>query len=198
MMLIPSYINISRHFKKSAWLFLLAFYCSSIMAAYSFSISYAQVSKQGDDYVLNARISYPLTPRVTEALDNGVPIVFFQAFKLLQTNHIFGDYWPWTTTLWQTEMRYELRYHALTQQYIVQSLDTGKRRSFPTLYSALDVMGNITDLSLPPEHLATIDDLQLQIRSGLDLYALPTPMRPGALISDKWDLSSPWVMAQWQ
>ncbi|MBE9533007.1 MAG: DUF4390 domain-containing protein, partial [Proteobacteria bacterium] len=50
---------------------------------------------------------------------------------------------------------------------------------------------------LPPEHLEDINNLTLQISSELDLYALPTPMRPGALLSSKWQLSSPWKEAVW-
>jgi len=188
-----------KHLKKSYGLIVLALCFSvAVVAASTFSISSAQVTKVGNAYLLNAKITYPLTPRVKEALDNGVPIVFFQAFELQEVSAVWGDVWQWTTTVWQTEIRYELRYHALTRQYVLQSIDTGQQRNFPTLYSALEVLGNINDLSLPPAYTSTIDDLQLQLRSGLDLYALPTPMRPGALLSDKWDLTSPWVIAQWQ
>jgi hypothetical protein len=62
---------------------------------------------------------------------------------------------------------------------------------------ALAAVGHIENLSLPPEHTTKTGNLILRIRSGLDLYALPTPMRPGALISSKWQLTSPWVEAVW-
>jgi len=192
---IPYY---KKHLKPSYGLFILVFCFGVAVAATTFSISSAQLMSVGNGYVLNAKIDYQLTPRVKEALNNGVPIVFLQEFELQEVSTLWGGYWQWSTTVWQTELRYELRYHALTEQYVLQSIDTGQQRNFPSLYSALDVLGQVTGLSLPPIYTVTIDDLQLQLRSGLDLYALPTPMRPGALLSDKWDLTSPWVIAQWQ
>ena len=79
----------------------------------------------------------------------------------------------------------------------MQSLDTQYQRNFPSLDSALNALGSINMLNLPPEYLEDIDALTLQVRSELDLYALPTPMRPGALLSNKWQLSSPWKEAVW-
>lgn len=175
------------------WLVLL----TSAVHAESFEVSSAQVNKIGNGYVVNAEIKYSLTPRVKEAIENGVRITFYQEFEIIKSIPVLGSYWQWQDTLWSTEIRYELRYHALSLQYVLQSLDTEHQRSFPSLNDALQTLGQINNLSLPPEHLSKTNNLILQLRSGLDLYALPTPMRPGALISSKWQLTSPWVEAQW-
>lgn len=163
----------------------------------SFDVFYAKVSQRGNGHILNAEIKYSLTPRVIEALDNGVKITFSQQFELIRTTAILGDYWQWTEDVWIAEIRYELRYHALSQQYILDALDTDTQRHFPTLGNALFALGKIRDFNLPPEHLDELENISLQLRSELDIYALPTPMRPGALLSDKWQLTSPWVTAQW-
>jgi hypothetical protein len=177
----------------------LLFFLSSINAvrATTFDIPSAHITKIGNGHVLNAIINYPLTPRVIEALDNGIPIVFFQEFKLLDITPLLGEYWQWEETLWRTKIRYELRYHALVQQYILQDLATGKERHFPSLDGTLHALGKIQNFTLPPEHLADTYALTFLLRSGIDLYALPTPMRPGAIISSKWHLTSPWTPAQW-
>lgn len=177
----------------------LLLFLSSINAvrATTFDIPSAHITKIGNGHVLNAIINYPLTPRVIEALDNGIPIVFFQEFKLLNITPLLGEYWQWEETLWRTKIRYELRYHALAQQYILQDLATGKERHFPSLDGTLHVLGKIQNFTLPPEHLVDTNDLTFLLRSGIDLYALPTPMRPGAIISSKWHLTSPWTPAQW-
>lgn len=175
------------------WLVLF----SSAVHAVVFSISFAQINKIGNGYVLNAVIKYPLTPRVLEAIENGVPIVFSQEFELLKSTPLLGRYWQWTETLWSTEIRHELRYHALSQQYVLHAIDTNSQRNFPSLNVALNALGQIDNLNLPPEHFDSTENVTLQLRSGIDLYALPTPMRPGALISRKWQLTSPWVEAQW-
>jgi hypothetical protein len=165
--------------------------------AAEFTVDYAHINKIGNGYTLNAQIDYPLTPRIKEALSNGVPITFLQQVEITHSLPILGDYWQWDTQLWSTELRYELRYHALTSQYVVRALDTGNYRNFISLDEALSALGNIAPLTLPPKHLTDTDNLVVRIRSGLDLFALPTPMRPGALISKKWQVTSDWAEATW-
>ncbi|GAB4297524.1 MAG: hypothetical protein Kow0083_10220 [Methylophaga sp.] len=162
-----------------------------------FSVNNPRIDQIGNGYVLNAQIDYPLTPRVIEALHNGVPITFFQELKLIESLPVLGRFWQWETTLWQARLHYELRYHALSEQYVLKSLETDDQQNFPRLEGALKALGTIQNLSLPPEYTQQVDHLLLLIRSGLDLSALPTPMRPGAMISSKWQLTSPWVRAVW-
>ncbi len=176
------------------WALLLI---STAVSAESFTIESAQVSPIGNGFVLNAKIKYPLTPRIKEAIDNGVPIIFIQQFEIIESLPLLGKYWQWSETLWASDIRYQLRYHALTELYILVDMDTRHQRNYSSLSVALDALGTVKQLGLPPEHLTDTDNLILQVRSGLDLNALPTPMRPGALISSKWQLTSPWVAAEW-
>ena len=178
------------------FLILLLFH-SSMAFANVFSVNTPRIHLIGNGYVLNADIAYPLTPRVVEALDNGVPITFFQEFRLVESFPLLGRFWQWENELWQTRLHYELRYHALSEQYVLKSLETQNQQSYPSLDGALNALGHIRDLSLPPEFTHDKTNLVLLIRSGLDLNALPTPMRPGALLSSKWQLTSPWVRALW-
>lgn len=185
--------------KRWLQLLLICLLChSSLALATIFSVNNPRIHQIGNGYVLSAQIDYPLTPRVIEALQNGVPITFFQELKLVESIPILGRFWQWETTLWQTRLNYELRYHALSEQYVLKSLETEDQQNFPNIDGALTALGEIQDLSLPPEFMMATDDLKLLIRSGLDLNALPTPMRPGAMISSKWQLTSPWVRAVWQ
>tara|TARA_B110000285_G_scaffold61322_1_gene70518 strand:+ start:308 stop:874 length:567 start_codon:yes stop_codon:yes gene_type:complete len=158
------------------------------------SVFYAQITKTGPAYNLNATIHYPLSPRIIEAIDHGVPITFYQEFQLLEP---FNMYWLWQQNKWSRTIHYQLRYHALSKQYILLSLVTLQRRSFPSLDTALDELGKIEDLNLPLNHHINGSNLTLQIRSGVDIHALPTPMRLGALVSDKWQIKSPWVNVTW-
>ena len=166
--------------------------------AANFKITLAQVKHIGNGHVFNGNVDYTLTPRVKEALENGVPIIFFQQFKLIRSTPILGKYWHWDTLLWKTTLRFQLRYHALAEQYVLQSLNTHHTRNFPTLNGALEAMGKIEPMTLPPDLTDDTKNLVLKVRSGIDLHALPTPMRPGALLSSKWQLTSPWVDASWQ
>ena len=186
--------NIVKHYWPLVLLFALVI---SPAQAEQFSVDAARVIKIGNGYVLNAQFSYPLTARVKEAIENSVPIVFSQQIKLIRKTALLGSWWIWEQTPWLTEIRYEVRYHALSQQYVVLNLGTHHKENFPSLDNALRALGGIHELTLPPEHMVNTPDLSLHVRSDLDLYALPTPMRPGALISNKWQLASPWVLAIW-
>jgi hypothetical protein len=186
--------SVAKILYRLGWLLLLT--CTSLQAD-TFMVESAQISSIGNGYTLNAKINYPLTPRVKEALDNGVPITFRQQFKIVHSLAVLGDYWQWDDILWTSEIRYQLSYHALTEQFILIDIDTLHQRNFSSLAAALAAMGNIKNFNLPPEYLTETDHLLIQIRSGIDLNALPTPMRPGALISSKWQLTSPWFTAIW-
>lgn len=165
--------------------------------AAQFTVNQAQIYKIGSSYTVNSSISYQLTPRVKEALENGVPITFFQQIQLLERTPLLWNWWQWDEVLWETEIRHELRYHDLSKQYMLHSLDDENHRNFTTLDSALNAMGIISNLTLPPTLAQTTDINILRLRSGIDLAALPSPMRPGAMISSKWDLTSEWFEALW-
>lgn len=182
--------------RKLILISLLLLSTSSFAA--KFSIDNATINKIGNGYSLQASINYSLTPRVKEAIANGVPVVFVQEIEIIDALPLLGEFWQWQSTLWSSSVSYELRYHALTNQYVVNDLDTDHHRNFISLNAALDALGTIDTFTLPPEHLTDTDNLHVYLRTGLDLLALPTPMRPGALISSKWQLSSPWTEAVWQ
>lgn len=171
---------------------------STNSVAAKFSVDSAIINKIGNGYSLQASINYSLTPRVKEAVANGVPIVFVQELEIIHALPLLGQFWQWQNTLWSTSLRYELRYHALTNQYVVNDLDTEHHRSFISLEAALDALGTIEAFTLPPEHMIETDNLHIYLRTSLDLLELPTPMRPGALLSSKWQLGSLWTEATWQ
>ncbi len=184
----------------TAKLLLLALtFLSLTVSAQQFTVDKAVVTKVGNGHKLDAMFTYTLTPRVIEALENGVPITFYQEFELSEPTLWIGDYFDWFSSLWLELVRFELRYHALTQQYVLTNLATNYHQSYTSLHSALSALGQITNFILPPEHLLDLsEDVQLTLQTGLDLHALPTPMRPGALLSTKWKLDSDKVRAVWQ
>lgn len=186
---------IAKLFYPLHWVLLLV---STSLSAETFSIETAQISQIGNGHVLNATVKYPLTLRVIEAIDNGVPITFVQKFQIIKSLPLLGDYWHWNEKVWESKIISQLKFHALTEQYVLVNLGTKHQRNYSSLDIALHALGTINNFNLPPDVLYGEDNLVVQLRSELDLNALPTPMRPGALISSKWHLSSPWVTAEWQ
>lgn len=130
--------------------FFLVFVTVQSVQADAFHVEHAHTSPAGNGYLLNAQISYPLNPRVKEALYNGVPITFVQEIQLIRIYPVLGEWWQWRSNIWSTELRYVLRYHDLSQQYLLHSMETKTHRNFPTMEGALQAMGEIEDFSLPP------------------------------------------------
>ncbi|THF56264.1 MAG: DUF4390 domain-containing protein [Methylophaga nitratireducenticrescens] len=191
--IMPAYVTVKRLLTSIVFVFVSV----QTVQAESFYIADAHTSPAGNGYLLNAEINYPLNARVKEALYNGVPITFVQEIQLIRVYPVLGEWWQWRNNIWSTEIRYVLRYHDLSQQYLLHSMATKTHRNFPTMEGALNAMGEIKDLSLPPQHTLETDNLILRLRSQLDLNALPSPMRPGAFLSSKWDLASDWYEVAW-
>jgi hypothetical protein len=184
---------------KATFILLLAMLSLSGQAAEHFYVDSAIITKLGSGYSLDATLNYPLSPRVIEALENGVPITFLQHFQLTKPFLILGKYppWHWRETVWSMVATYKLRYHALAEQYILLAVDTRKQRNFPSLDTALNALGKIHAFSLPSGYDIDPTIMTLKIRTELDIYALPTPIRPWALVSNEWQVASPWIAVNW-
>ncbi len=191
--IMPAYVTAKRLLASVFFVFVSV---QSIQAE-TFQIEEAHTSPAGNGYLLNANLSFPLNSRVKEALYNGVPITFVQQIQLIRVYPVLGEWWQWRSNIWSSEIRYVLRYHDLSQQYLLHSMETQTHRNFSTMESALSSMGEIKDLSLPPQHTLDTHNLELRLRCYIDLNALPSPMRPGAFLSDKWDLASDWYEVAW-
>lgn len=178
-------------------LLLLSLFALPSQAEPQFSIQNPLITQVDQHYLLNAHIDYPLTPRVVEALENGVPITFAQHFELSRPYPFISAILPWQNTLWSTTLTYQLRYHALSQQYLLLALDTRQQRNFHSRETALSALGKIENFNLPIEEQFDPETTVLRLKSEINIHALPTPMRPGALISAKWQIGSPWVEASW-
>ena len=177
-------------------------FCLMLLAAMpvraEFVINSAEIYLIKQGYLLDADINYQLNPRIIEAIDNGIPIVFLNTIEIQQKRQLLKGLLPWTSTYWKIELRYEIRYLALLQQFTLRDLNQASdQESFVSLNAALTAMGSLDSFPLPLLPTEDISNLNLRLRSSIDLRALPAPMQPGALISTKWHLTSAWVDAIW-
>jgi hypothetical protein len=75
----------------------------------------------------------------------------------------------------------------------VTRLDDGELEQFQNLEDVLKYIGKIKNFPLTDTSLLERDgSLYAQIKSHLNIEALPAPLRPLAYISTEWRLSSPW------
>ena len=86
-----------------------------------------------------------------------------------------------------------MEYHALSRQYLVNNLNSGERRSFPSRNAALDFMGQINGFPLLDQGLLTSNEkYEGALRAALDIESLPAPLRLFTYLSDDWRLTSEW------
>jgi hypothetical protein len=181
--------------KRVAW-FLMALsamtglLCTSltVLADPALKVYSASTHERGDVVYLNAQLEYSLNEAAVTALQSGVPITFKLKVEIFQPRK-----WIWDKVISEHVHRYQLSYHALTQQYLVTNISSGIQNSYSDRNIAISAMGRIYNLALvATTALPQQADLQARIKVSLDINALPTPMRPWAYISSDWKLSSEW------
>lgn len=143
---------------------------------------------------LSGALELALTPKVEEALGKGIPLDFVIGVRLNRARP-----WLWDERLGEWTLKRRIRFHALSGQYLVTTLEPTSEtsESYTSLSEALRQLGTLAALRLrladpPPAH----EDYAVRLRVHLDLEALPTPLQPVAYTSPAWHLNSGW--STWQ
>jgi len=156
-----------------------------------FVINSASTELSDNVFYLHADIDYHFSDSVIDALHNGVPMVVVLDLELFQKRP-----WWWDSKVASLEQRYQLQYHALSEQYLVTNLNSGKEYTSFTLHSALYGLRDVDKLPVIDRQLLNRDsEYYVRIRSRLSTNSLPVPLRMKALVSPSWWLSSDWF--QW-
>ncbi|MGZ4980627.1 MAG: DUF4390 domain-containing protein [Methylobacter sp.] len=182
--------------KSSFWYSLLSCFFAWLLpalcyaGAFGVEVKNAEMTLQGNSYVVSADIDYQLSARAMEALQNGVPLYWDIHIKIQQQRDYF-----WNKTLINTGIRYRIQYHALLNMYRVRNEGSGELYNFSTLSSALDLMSTIRDFYLMDKSMdASRERYAVGIKVTLDRDALPLPLRPVAYTNPQWYLSSDWTL----
>ena len=139
-------------------------------------------------YLLDASIDYRFSDKGLQALRNGVPLTIRLDMEVDRVRH----YW-FNATVAELTQRYQLYYHALSDQYLVRNLNSGALYTFPTLYGALSAMGDVHNFPLIDQKLVKPGDrYKVSLRASLDIEALPSPLRPLAYRTPAWHMGSNW------
>lgn len=164
--------------------------CANGAAAAGFVINHAEIVLTDKVYQLNARLGFDFSNEVMAAIDNGVPMVLNLDIELLRPRRYI-----WDDEVASLEQRYQLQYHALSEQYVVRNLNSGAQYTFFSLSAALQNIGNV-------DHLPIIDQQLLENKGSSKVYArvrialgienLPVPLKLTALVSPSWWLDSDW------
>ena len=152
------------------------------------NIEIHHISLEGNDegYALDADFQIDLTPRIEDAVNNGVAVYFEVDFELTRKR------WYWfDERSVSRQLVLRLSYHALTRQYRVSS--GALYQSFSTLPEALRVLSRVRSWQvLERDELVAGTEYQAGLRMRLDVTQLPKPFQLDALTSREWNLASEW------
>jgi len=159
----------------------------TLRAEHAFVVKSMETNLVDGVYQLDARIDFHFSGPALNALESGVPLLILYDIQVKQ------ERWYWNRTLADLEQGYLLLYHALSEKFILQNLNSGVQEHYASLDAALADLGHISRLPLIDAKLLEPDaNYFVRLRVHLDIESLPAPMRPLAYISSDWDLDSDW------
>ena len=166
---------------------LLSLMSTSALAD-AFTIRSVETKLMDKVYTLSAQIEYHFSDVAIEALENSIPLIVLIDIEVDQVRG-----WWLNKEVAELQQGYLLLYHALTEKYIVNNLNSGAQENYDSLHSAVAALGKVDALPILDANLTSPNERYLvRLHTYLDLEALPAPMRPIAYISSQWRLESDW------
>ncbi len=158
-------------------------------ADYGFRILRAELKPDPSGSVLrlDADIDYRFSESAIDALRNGVSLTLVWHMKIKQERG-----WWWAAAILDEKHSFRVRYHALSKLYQIVEENNETPRNFVSLNALLEAMGSPRGLpvalALP---LVKGERYRASLSVGLDIEALPLPLRPVAYVTPAWYLESP-------
>jgi hypothetical protein len=175
---------------KSASAFAFAALLATAGARADFAPGDFQPRLAGGTLEIGGAFDLSLAPKVEEALAKGIPLEIVLEVRLYRERP-----WLWNARIDGWKVRREIRFHALSGQYLVRATEarTETPESYASLANALRALGNLGELKLALAGLPEPGREHLvRVRASLDIEALPAPLRPVAYTSLDWHLDSGW------
>jgi len=153
-----------------------------------FTVRDAKTVLSGEIYQLDAKLEYQFSEVALTALNNGVSLTLVLDIEVYSPSRYL-----WDDVIATLEQRYEILYHALSEQYLLRNLNSGSQVVYSSLDEALSALGKIEQLPILDAHLLQENErYMVRVRSRLDLASLPVPLQLKAYVSSSWWLSSGW------
>lgn len=183
--------NMSVRNKKFLLIAITYWLCFELAHA-DFVVKDVQANLVRQELLVSTKIDLNLSDQAELAVENGVPLVVLTEFALVRNGLLWND------TLFRHRNGQRLRYHSLSDRYVVENLEMDKIDTYGSVTEALQSMGVFRSLvfTVPEEIKADSPDYALVVRSRIDINRLPAALRPLAFFSPSWQLSSDWT--SWQ
>ncbi len=139
-------------------------------------------------FQLHARIDYPETPAISDALRDGVDLIFDVDARVERARRFWLN-----STVVDLTMRRELAYHTVSDRYVVKDPATGDQQTFATLDAALQYLGTVDAWPILVEpQLETGAQYVISVRAGIHRGHLSSSLRALLFWTDDWSRVSDW------
>jgi hypothetical protein len=138
-------------------------------------------------FLLHARVEYPDTQSVRDALRDGITLIFELDARVDRERHLWFN-----ATVVDLTLRRELTYHAVSERFLVRDTRSGDQESFPTLEEALTYLGKVDAWPILVEPQLNGGNYTINVRAGVRRGHLPASLRVLLFWTDDWARMSEW------
>jgi hypothetical protein len=138
-------------------------------------------------FLLHARVTYPVSPAIRRALQDGVTLSFDLEVRIARDRR----FW-FSANIVDLALRRELTYHAVSDRYVVRDTRSGDQETFATLDAALDYLGKVDAWPILVEPQLNGGNYSISVRAGVRRGHLPASLRAILFWTDDWARVSEW------
>ena len=138
-------------------------------------------------FLLHARVEYPVNQDIRDALRDGVTLTFDLDTRVERERRMWFN-----ASIVDLTLRRELRYHAVTDRYVVREVRTGEQENFATLEEALAYLGRVDSWPILVEPQLDGGNYLISVRAGVRRGRLPASLRALLFWTDDFRRVSEW------
>jgi hypothetical protein len=138
-------------------------------------------------FLLHARVEYPESSSMRDALRDGITLTFDLDARVERDRRLWFNAGVVDLTL-----RRELTYHAVSDRFVVRDTKNGDQSTFATLDDALEFLGKVDAWPIIVEPQLDGGNYTISVRAGVRRGNLPAAMRAILFWTDDWARVSDW------
>ena len=138
-------------------------------------------------FLLYARVEYPESPAIRDALRDGITLTFDLEARVDRDRRFWFN-----ASIVDLTLRRELTYHAVSDRYVVRDVRSGDQDNFATLDEALGSIGRVDGWPILVEPQLDGGNYTISVRAGVRRGQLPASLRALMFWTDDWARQSEW------
>ncbi|MDB6043386.1 MAG: hypothetical protein JWM63_1937 [Gammaproteobacteria bacterium] len=147
----------------------------------------AYVNVDNGVFLLHARVEYPVSPAIRNALRDGVTLTFDLDTRIDRERRFWLN-----ANIVELTLRRELAYHAVSDRYVVRDVRSDEQQTFPTLEEALAYLGKVDGWPVLVEPQLDGGNYVVSVRAGVRRGRLPASLRALMFWAGDWHRVSEW------